>query len=301
MDFTVGICATGQSTDLVPLVNTVRAEAESTPGRMRGLVIVASDCPGSILSEIQGLQAHDYRITLVVEDERRGKAEAVNRIMDLARGEFLVFVNSDAMPEPGAISKLVSVACADQTIGAVSAMPVVKPGSGLVAVLTDLMWTAHNECSIALNHMGQSNHSSDELVVFRRSAIGMLPPGLVNDGAFLASVAKRRGYAVKFSDAARVHIETPTRVSGLIVQRRRILFGHTQVWRKTGSPPKTIESLLLFSPAVGLRLLVGIVALRPKYLLMLPIASVTEVSATLLSILDSVRSTRKHAVWRRVT
>ena len=38
--------------------------------------------------------------------ERRGKAEAVNLVMAESVGEYLVFVNADALPERGAFSKL---------------------------------------------------------------------------------------------------------------------------------------------------------------------------------------------------
>ena len=46
------------------------------------------------------------------------------------------------------------------------------------------MWYFHNESSMVLNHAGVSNHSSDEMMLVRSSALEHLPDGLVNDGAY---------------------------------------------------------------------------------------------------------------------
>jgi cellulose synthase/poly-beta-1,6-N-acetylglucosamine synthase-like glycosyltransferase len=187
----------------------------------------------------------------------------------------------------------------DERIGAVSALPEPGLGDGMVSLLLDFMWSAHNYCSVALNHMNVSNHSCDELVLFRASAIRLLPANIVNDGAFLAATARLHGYTIKVSTAARVRIRTPKRISDIIQQRRRILFGHAQVWRRIGTPPRTIESLLFLSPVTALRFLVATLATKPKSLLAMPVALVSEVSATILSILDTARSSRAHAIWRR--
>ncbi len=271
------------------------------PDAFRKLVIVASDCPTETVSALRGLQERDRRVELLIEDRRYGKADAINKIIDRTDTPLVIFANSDARPEAGAIQSLLSTAYSDRRIGAASAVPIPEQHEGVVSLLVNFMWTAHNMCSISLNHMNISNHSCDEMVLFRLDAVSRLPRGLVNDGAFLAVTARLKGYAVKVSPRAKVHIRTPKRISEVILQRRRILFGHAQVWREVGTPPKTIESLLLFSPSVGLRILVQVLAQRPRLLCILPLAFVTEVSAALLSIYDRIRSTKKHAVWRRFT
>ena len=299
--FTVGICATGKSEGLPALIEGVMAESDAHGLDLRAAVIVASECPAPLCSELMAIQVKDHRVQVLLEEVRHGKADAVNRILERVRGSFLMVVNADAAPEPGAIPSLLSAIRSDSRIGAISAMPVVESRRGVSSLLVDMIWSTHNECSRLLNHMGISNHASEELAVFRLSAIGMLPQHLVNDGAFFAQTVRRKGYSVRFSDSARVCVETPRRVSDLIGQRRRILFGHAQVWRKAGSPPKTIESLLLFSPRVGFRLLGTILARNPRFLPIIPLAFVTEVTAAVLSIADGIASTDRHAIWRRFT
>jgi cellulose synthase/poly-beta-1,6-N-acetylglucosamine synthase-like glycosyltransferase len=297
--FTVGICATGSPSNLGSLVQETISESDMARLNLRKVVVVASGCRAPVVAEVRQISERDPRVQVVAEEQRHGKADAINKIQALAEGDILVLLNSDARPERGAISRLLLEAQSDPSAGAVSAMPVTKENGDLTSILTDLMWTTHNECSVALNHMGLSNHSCDELVAFRTSAIASLPEGLVNDGAFLAATVRRKGYSVRVCQPARVEIETPTRVQDVIRQRRRILFGHAQVWRKIGSPPRTIESLLFISPATSVRLLVSTLAKSPRFLVVAPIALLTELAATLLSINDAVRSSGMHAVWRR--
>lgn len=296
--FTVGICTTGSSTDVVTLANSILSEASQLPYDFRKLVVVASACPEEVVSSLRRIQENHQNMDLVVDESRYGKADAINRVLDRAQGEFVVLVNSDAIPAAGSLAKLLRAADS-ANVGAVSAMPITEPRNGMTATLVDLMWSTHNECSIALNHMNLSNHSCDEMVVFRTAAISKLPGNLVNDGAFLAATVRRRGYSVRVCASANVSIQTPTRISDLVRQRRRILFGHTQVWRKIGRPPKTVESLLLFSTPMGLNLLVRTLAKHPKFLFALPVAAVSELTASMLSIVDTARSSQIHAVWRR--
>jgi cellulose synthase/poly-beta-1,6-N-acetylglucosamine synthase-like glycosyltransferase len=280
-------------------MESIISEADSEGFLLKKVIVVASGCTPSVISAARDIQARDSRVNLLVEEARHGKAQAINRIIGLAEGEFLIFVNSDASPEEGAMSRLLRAGAADGAVGAVSAMPITEERHGLEPLVVDLMWSAHNECSTRLNHMNLSNHSSDELVLFRYSAIELLPSDLVNDGAFLAATARRKGYTVKVCTSAGVRIQTPKRISDLVAQRRRIIFGHRQVWRKTGSPPKTIESMLFISPSIGMRILVQTLARRPALVLALPVAVVSELASWFLSTIDGALSTSRHVVWRR--
>ncbi len=299
--FSVGICVTGNADATPGLVKEMLSERPPPGLYLRKVIVIASQCSVGAVSRLQGIQEKESRVVIVSEDVRRGKADAINKILTLAEGDLVVLVNSDARPKADALPALLSALASDSGVGAVSAMPVTSPRPGLASTLADLMWTTHNECSLALNHMNLANHASDELIAFRLKAIAQLPDGLVNDGAFIAATVRRQGYSVKFSTAARVGIETPRRVSDLIGQRRRILFGHAQVWRKLGNPPKTVESLLFLSPSIGLRLLVTSVSRRTRFLLALPVAILVEFTASALAVWDGIRSTKRHVVWRRFT
>jgi cellulose synthase/poly-beta-1,6-N-acetylglucosamine synthase-like glycosyltransferase len=298
-EFTIGVCASDSAPSLLSVLRTLRSEDFGSSFRMRRIVVVASGCPGGILSKLASASKEDERIEVITEPERRGKAEAVNRIMANSLGEYLVLLNSDAVPARGAIRALLEEVSSDERTGSVSARPVFRDSGGLLSGVLRIMWSTHNLASLRLNHAKVSNHTSDELFVARRNLLAPLPPNLVNDGAYIGGRIRAGGHLVKFSQRAVVSIDVPKRPADLINQRRRIVFGHVQVWKKLGSPPMTVESLLFMKPGLSVRILVESLASSPRLIAALPIAVVSEVVSGILAMSDHFRSTKKHAVWKR--
>ncbi|MGA2666404.1 MAG: glycosyltransferase [Nitrososphaerales archaeon] len=297
--FTIGICATGSSPRLADLLAVIREEPLPRGFSLSRIVVVASACAPSTVECLRLAEASDPRMVLVEEGERKGKADAVNQVISQSVGEYLVFVNSDALPERGAISRLLRAMDRDPSVGVVCGNPVIADRRGLASGVIQLMWTTHNLCTEDLQRERRANHGTDELMVVRSGALASLPEGVVNDGAYLAGVASLRGYEVRSLASARVDVEAPTRPVDVIRQRRRILYGHIQVWRLVGRPPRTVESLVLLSPLRAFRLVVMAISNRPRLLLALPFATVGEAVSFLGALADSLGSGRKHAVWRR--
>jgi len=298
--FSIGICASDRAENLGRLVRIIEAEKFPLEFVLVKIIIVASGCLESTVELVKVAARLDPRILLVEEKSRRGKASAVNSIIQKATGSFVIFINSDAIPEKGAIAALLgSIASDTGKAGVVSGRPSFPSKGSLTSLLEELMWSVHNECSLRLNHMNLSNHGSDEIMAVRADLLQELPAGLVNDGAYIAGRARLRGYSIKFCSEAPVQINVPSKITDLIRQRRRIIFGHFQVWRLTGKSPKTIESLFLVTPKFSLALIVRIVAHTPKLIKVLPLALVSEGSSILLGIRDVIVSTRRHEVWDR--
>ncbi|MDV3292805.1 MAG: glycosyltransferase [Nitrososphaerales archaeon] len=297
--FSLGICASDSSDGLPSLVSTLAGEDYGGAFLMEKLIIVVSGCPAPIVSALEQKARTDYRILVITEGQRRGKAEAVNKIVENSAGEYVVLLNADAVPGRGAIRKLLGALAADARAGCISARPVFRESVGLLHGALSLMWSAHTTASLKLNHANTSNHSSDELIAVRRSLFPRLPAKLVNDGAYIGGRVKSAGYSVRFCDDATVNITVPTRFTDLLEQRRRIIFGHVQVWRKLGNPPLTIESLLFTDPAQGFRIVVSLLSRQPRLIFAIPFALVSETISALLAMFDSAVSSSRHAVWKR--
>jgi cellulose synthase/poly-beta-1,6-N-acetylglucosamine synthase-like glycosyltransferase len=297
--FSVGICASDESKDLLTLLELIQNEKFSEEMILLKIIIVASNCAKSLLDPLQVLANSDSRIELIEEDKRHGKAEAMNKIVEHSVGRFVLFVNSDALPVKGAMARLLTLIDRDDTIGMACGKPFFAPKAGLTSIVEQVMWSVHNECSLLLNHLGKSNHGSDEMMVVRSDILGPLPRGLVNDGAFIGGTVRLNGYSVRFCSSAQVGIDVPSRIVDLIAQRRRIMFGHFQVWTLTGQSPRTIETLLLYSPRLSVGIVVRTLAKRPKLIVALPAAILSEGISSLLAIKDLLSSTPKHGVWKR--
>jgi cellulose synthase/poly-beta-1,6-N-acetylglucosamine synthase-like glycosyltransferase len=298
--FTLGICVSDSAPTLTPLLEHLKNEVFSPGLVLDKIVVVASGCSEGVLSRARGLAREDERILLIEESERHGKAEALNKIIERFNEDYLVFVNGDALPSPGSVDRLLRTISSDRNVGAVSGAPTFETNDdGITSDVLRLMWMVHNDCSWSLNHKGTSNHGSDELLALRADAVAPLPSGLVNDGGYLTGLASSRGFKIRFCQDAPVRISVPARFADVIGQRRRIIFGHIQVWKMIGRSPLTVESMLFTSPLAGLAILVRNLARNPKLIRSLPVLALGEVMAAFGAILDTMRSTRRHVVWKR--
>ncbi|MDG6996423.1 MAG: glycosyltransferase [Nitrososphaerota archaeon] len=298
-EFSIGICASDTASNLQKLLELIQEEEFSDEFLLRRIVIVASGCPFATIAPLYDLARRDQRVVLIEELERRGKAEALNRIIECAPSEYLLFINSDALPVKGAMNAILKSLNADDSAGVVSGSPFFDRRGGWTSRLQQLMWMVHNECSERLNHMAIGNHGSDELIAVRTRLLERMPVVLVNDGAYIAGRAKLRGYLIKYCSSARVEIDVPTSIVDTISQRRRIIFGHFQIWSLVGKSPKTVESMVILSPRLGAAMVVKTLAQHPDLILTLPIALVEESIAFTLAVFDRMTSTNRHGVWRR--
>jgi hypothetical protein len=285
--------------NLAPLLETLKSEFSSPTRLINKIIVVASGCSHEALSHVKVLARRDARILLLEESARKGKAEAINKIIELFNEDYLVFVNGDALPYPGSVEKLLRAITIDRNIGAVSGAPTFDGHADMTSDALKLMWMVHNDCSWSLNHKGISNHGSDELIVLKSDVVGRLPSGLVNDGGYLTGLAFARGFKIKFCQDAPVKIAVPSRFSDVVGQRRRVIFGHIQVWKMIGKSPRTLESMLFTSPISGLSILIRNLARQPRLIKSLPVVALGEIIASLGAILDTVRSTKRYVVWKR--
>lgn len=297
--FSIGICASDDTANLSNLLHLIENNPASQDFVLSRIILVASECTGKGIEYAQKLAQEDTRLLIIQEEKRKGKADAINKIFGLADGEFLMLVNADALPSNNSIRRLLELISANDSVGIVSASPFFESKRGMLSKIEQLMWTMHNESSLLLNHMNISNHSNDEMMVIRSNLWRRLPEGLVNDGAFIAAVAKRTGYSIKFCKDAKVKIDVPSRVSDDIGQRRRIIFGHLQIWKMIGESPITVESMLFSNPLVSLKIMIHTLACSPFFILVLPIAILTETLAFFGALADFSRSSKRHKVWRR--
>lgn len=215
--FSIGICASGDTADtLRRLIGVIQSEAFPVQFSLRRVIIVASDPSESTAAFLLKLADDDRRVMLIHEPKRKGKVDAVNTIIRNRVGSYLVFVNADAIPAAGAITKLILRLSSDPGAGMISACPTFSPSGDLNSRLLEFMWATHNVSSLELNHLGVSNHASDELMVVRSEALVTLPIDVVNDGAYMSGHASTRGYRILFCEDAKVTIDVPRSVLQLI-------------------------------------------------------------------------------------
>jgi len=70
------------------------------------VIVVCSGCHDSTPEIVREFATLDPRVRLIEESVRLGKASAVNLILSKAKGEFIIFVSADVVPQPGCIVAL---------------------------------------------------------------------------------------------------------------------------------------------------------------------------------------------------
>jgi poly-beta-1,6-N-acetyl-D-glucosamine synthase len=273
--FTVGICATGHPPPLQPLLETVLS-GEVPGSLLNQVVLVASDCTDETLRVARRMAASDSRLKLIEHEKRTGKADAINEIFRHTEGDFLVYVNADALIGADSIPILLKSIEEDDGIGFVSGKPVFAMPKGVISDVLDVMWTSFNLLSSDPNQSKQ-----------------------INDGAYIAGRIREKGFRIAFQPEAVVQIDVPRRMIDLVRQRRRILFGHIQVKRLLGKAPRTVETMMFFSPSQSLGIVVRMLASKPRRVLVIPVAAVGELIAVAGALWDTFVSKPDHAIWKR--
>ena len=109
MSVSVGICAYNEGLNIGPLLSNV-LYGQELPLESEVLV-VCSGCTDKTVSIVQEFAEKDTRIKIIVENERRGKASAVNQVLKNANGDSVIFVSADTMPSKECFTKYISYFC----------------------------------------------------------------------------------------------------------------------------------------------------------------------------------------------
>ena len=217
------------------------------------VLVVCSGCTDQTVELAREYAEKDHRVRVFVENERKGKASAVNRILENATGASIVFISADTFPDKGSFARLVS-RLSVSNVGIVSGNPVpIESSDSIFSRLVHVLWLYHDHVFKELNDSGLARHAS-EMFCIRKGIVDKIPSETVNDDAYLALIARKKGWLVKYEPKARVTISGPKTLLDYLRQRRRIIFGHYQIRRLTGESPQYLIHLMPLYPKKTLKL-----------------------------------------------
>jgi cellulose synthase/poly-beta-1,6-N-acetylglucosamine synthase-like glycosyltransferase len=247
----VGICAYNEGKNIGKLLSNILNEQELSADSE--VLLVCSGCTDNTKETVQEYAAKDRRVKARFENERRGKANAVNQILANATGSVILFISADTMPQRGSFSRLVAK-LQNPGVGIVCGNPVPSnSSSSLVGRIVQLLWGFHNHVFKELNDADLARHAT-EIFCIRKSIIDKIPPETVNDDAYIAVTAKKKGWFIKYESESRVSICGPKTFQEYFQQRRRIIFGHYQLRKLTGESPQYLVYFLPLHPVRTLKL-----------------------------------------------
>jgi len=291
----IGLCAHNEEANIEQVIYTV-LEQTKTLGDYE-VVIVASGCTDRTVEIVKDVAEKETGISLIVEKERNGKASALNLLFHNLHGEVYVQVDADAIPAPGAIGILLE-RLKDSRVGAASALPLLTNSRSAAAKINEALWSLHNLTQLVLNREGRTEHLSGQLFAIRRSLCDTIPKNVVNDDAFLALRSTGRGYSTVFEPQAIVFVNPADTFRDLLIQRKRIVYGHLMLRRLTGRPPRIFETC---TAKEKIRILSIWVRCRTKEIPRLLVLAFLELIAHLLARSDVRNSRNPHISWTMAT
>ena len=143
----------------------------------------------------------DPRLTVLVFDERRGKAACLNDAVAVARGEILLFTDVRQRLSPGAAREL-AANFADPTVGAVGGELQMENVEGGFAQGVDFYWRYEKAIRHAESLSGSTVGVSGALYAMRRLLFRPLPAGTVLDDVLVPMRVAAQGYRVVFEPRA---------------------------------------------------------------------------------------------------
>ena len=189
-------------------------------------VIVVADGSDDRTSEI----VRDFGsrgVQLLHRPERRGKMDAINRAMEAASGEIVVFSDANNLYQPDALRELVAP-FADGRVGVVTGAKLVAADSSLLAASEGLYWKYESFIKRKESRLGCCVAVAGEILALRRVLFSPPPSRVINDDFFMAMDIARRGYRVVYASRARSVEPVSATARDEITRRSRIVAGRIQ-------------------------------------------------------------------------
>jgi len=289
----IGICCYNEERNIGLILDNLLKQpfGENT---LIEIIIVASGCTDRTVEIVKEWQVRDERIVLIEEEERTGKAAALNKILQRYKGDILIHLDADTLPKIGAFEPLLRH-FSNPKVGGVTGYSIPCSRGKFMDKMNEVIWDLWNETQSYLNHLGMAQHLNGLLFAIRRGSCDKVPEDIINDDAFIGIKCKQKGYSIHFEKAAITFFQGTGTVNELIAQRRRVIYGHMKVKRETGVAPLVLEMCpLKIKINVFARWLRKKARLTP-YLLA---ACILELYANILAAIDVMKGGERHIVWR---
>jgi cellulose synthase/poly-beta-1,6-N-acetylglucosamine synthase-like glycosyltransferase len=190
------------------------------------IIVVASGCTDKTTDIVEFIARTHGKIRLIVQDQREGKASAINAFLSQAKGDLVVVESGDTIPEKDAIERLLKPFL-DSKVGMTGAHPVpVNSKETFMGFTVNLFWQMHHEMALKHPKLG-------ELIAFR-NIVKEIPSDTAVDEASIEAIITKLGFRIHYASDAVVYNKGAETVKDYLKQRRRIMVGHKHLQKTRG-------------------------------------------------------------------
>jgi len=279
---TVGVLAHNEAHNIVRALHALLAQ-EMREHAIEEIIVIASGCTDATVALAEGVASSFPIVKVEVETERSGKATAIRRLTARARGDVIVMVGADTLPERTAIEHLLQPFTnprVGMTGGRIIPLNAPTTWQGFAV---QMLWHVHHQLALRRPKLG-------ELVAFR-NVIDDFPSDTSTDEPAIEALIAAKGYEMAYAPKAIVYNRGPEGTEEFVIQRRRIFAGQVRIALRY----KYFTSSLRVRHVLPL----AVEAIRsyPRFFLWTFAAMAVEGWARLLGLADALRG-HEDVVWR---
>ena len=194
------------------------------PGKLQ--ILVAADGSNDQTTHIVQDYA-DQGVELSFEPERRGKIAAMNRAVDQARGEILVFSDANNMYSPQALRHLVAPFSDIRVGGVVGAKKYYQEGTNLEKS-ESLYWRYESWIKKKETRLGSCTANSGEIFAMRKECYTPPPTSIINDDFYLMVHVLQQDRDMVYAPRAHSYEAISSSEQEELQRRARIIAGRFQ-------------------------------------------------------------------------
>lgn len=168
------------------------------------------------------------RVFLLHDPDRRGKSAAINRGVEEASGDILVFSDANAFYSVDALRKLIRN-FNDLKVGAVSGRKTILGTQVAITRSEGLYWWYESIVKYMESNLSSTVGVVGEMMAIRRSLFTPIPTNVINDDAFMMQKVLRQDYRVIYEPEAVCWEVSAQSMEAEILRRQRINAGRFQL------------------------------------------------------------------------
>lgn len=228
----VGIMAYNEEANIAKAVEAILTQRPNW-GEITEMVIVASGCTDRTPEIVESIAHQDPRVRMILQEDRAGKASAINLFVSAARSPVLLMVSADVVVGDGTIDALLKH-FQDPAVGMVGAHPIpVNDEATFLGHAVHVLWRLHDRLARMSPKLG-------EVVAFR-NVVPSIPSDTAVDEISIQALITQLGYRLVYEPEAVVYNRGPQTVKDFLRQRRRIYAGHLRVHHQQGYEASTMS------------------------------------------------------------
>jgi len=169
----------------------------------------------------------DRGVELAYNPPRRGKMAAINRAIQQARGEIVLFSDASNSYAADVVTEI-AAPFSDPRVGAVVGARAIEAGEGGLGESEGLYWKYESFIQKNESLLGCCTGIVGEILAIRRDLFTPPPDGIINDDFFMAMQVVKQGYRVAYAHNARSFESISLHAQDGIERRKRIVAGRYQ-------------------------------------------------------------------------